>query len=275
MLGSFCLAAVTSPALAAPKKKKAKADTAAEAEPAAETKSEDKSVDDLMEESNTRKSTPSASMDDEKPDTSMDEGSSGEPDAWERPPADEEKPKEAPAPKAVETYGDGRRIEVGLTPGFGFKAGDADWATLDPYSLGLGIRGGYELDSRIFLGAGFVYHLGNSDDLTRSMPGTQVVEVVSARQNYMLAFLEGGYDIWLGDLIVRPSMWLGLGFAVVDPHFRTGGLRTEIDFLFAPGLNLIYVFDGLYIGGDARYVVVTADGAPGIELFGMIGLRFK
>lgn len=269
---SFSLVAMASTALAAPKKKKAAAAPAAE--PAA-APAEEKSVDDLMGESRPAKKT-SVSSSGSSESSADDNSDVPEPDAWERPPMDEEKPKEKAPVKAEEPYGDGRRIEIGLAPAFGFDTGKADWnTTLNPYFLGLGLRGGYELDMKIFLGAGFVYHLGESAKLTVNTPGAPTADVRDARQNYMLAFVEVGYDIWADQLIIRPSMWLGMGFAIVDPYLTTNGVKTVSDFMFAPGLNLIYVFDGLYIGGDARYVAVTADGVQGIDLFFLIGLRFK
>jgi hypothetical protein len=268
LLVSFSVVAVANTALAAPKKKKAAAPAA---EPAAEP-AKDKSVDDMMESPTPKKGAASSGSS----DSSADEEPVGEPDAWERPPKEEEKPKAAPPPKVEEKYGDGRRIEIGLTPGFGFKAGKANWSTtLNPYFLGLGIRGGYELDMKIFLGAGFVYHLGESFESTVNNTSGVTAGTATSRQNYMLAFAEVGYDIWVDRLIIRPSMWLGMGFAVVDPYMTTPGVHTISDFMFAPGLNLIYVLDGIYIGGDARYVAVTADGVQGLDFFFMIGLRFK
>jgi hypothetical protein len=53
-------------------------------------------------------------------------------------------------------------------------------------------------------------------------------------------------------------------------------VHTVSDFMFAPGLNVIVPFsDGLYFGGDARYVAVTSDGVQGLDLFFLFGLRFK
>jgi hypothetical protein len=273
---SFSLAAMASTALAAPKKKKAAA-AAPAAEPAAAEPAKDKSVDDLMQESGPPKKTGSSSSSSASSESSSaDDEPVGEPDAWERPPKDEEKPKPKAVEKPAEPSGDGRRIEIGLAPAFGFSTGKADWnTTLDPYFFGLGIRGGYELDNKIFLGAGFVYHLGQSDTLTANTPGAQTAAVVEAHQNYMLAYLEGGYDIWTGNLIIRPSMWLGMGFAIVDPYLTSGGVHTVSDFMFAPGLNLLYSMDGIYLGGDARYVIVTADGLAGLDFFFVIGLRFR
>jgi hypothetical protein len=53
-------------------------------------------------------------------------------------------------------------------------------------------------------------------------------------------------------------------------------LRTVTDFLFAPGLNVLYVTGGLwYFGIDPRWVFVTGDGAKGLDFFGVVGMRFE
>lgn len=276
LLGCFSLAAVASPALAAPKKKK-QAAAAAEPAPAAEPE-KDKSVDDLMQESSTtKKSAPAAaaSSGSAASSSSAAEEPAGEPDAWERPPQDAEKPKAVEKAKPVEKIGDGRTIEVGLTPGYGFKVGDADWATLNPYGLGIGIRGGMTFMDRLYIGLGFVYHLGESDVLYNMVTGSPTTTATDVKQNYMLAFAEVGYNAWFGDWLVRPSMWVGMGFALVDPYMTLGVLRTVTDFLFAPGLNVIYTMGAWYIGVDPRWVFVTGDGAKGLEFFGLVGLRFE
>lgn len=284
LLVSFFVVAAASPAFAAPKKKKkAAAEEAPAAEPAEPAPAKDKSVDDLMQESGSSSSKKKASVSDSSSSSSSsssrdDEEPVGEPDAWERPPKEEEKPKVVVGKKVEPPRGDGRRIEVALAPGFGLKTGSADWSTtLNPYFFGIAARGGYELDNHIFLGAGFVYHLGESDTLNRANTGAMSAGFVNVKQNYMLAFLEGGYDIWLDEdsWILRPSIWLGMGFAIVDPYLTSGGIHTVSDFMFAPGLNLIYAWDGWYIGPDLRYVVVTSDGVAGLDFLFSIGLRFK
>jgi hypothetical protein len=274
-LGSFCFVALASPASlasAAPKKKKAAAAAEAEAPPAEE---KEQNVDDLMEQGAApkKKSASSSSESSAASEGSAEEEEAFvEPDAWERPPVEEEKPKPV-APKAVEEkYGDGNRIEIGLAPGFGIKAGDADWTGMNPYGLGLGIRGGYELDFKMFIGAGFVYHLGSSES-RNTAPAMANPVFIETSVNYMLAYAEVGYDLWYDRLLLRPSLWLGMGFAIADPYQNLGRQMVS-DFMLAPGLNLIYIFDGIYIGADIRYVAVTADGLAGLNFFGVVGLRF-
>jgi hypothetical protein len=269
LLGCFSLVVVTSPALASSKKKKA---AAAAPAPAAEP-AKDKSVDDMMQESSTTKK--SAASSESSGGGSKDEEPVGEPDAWEKPPQDAEKPKPVEAPKVEPKVGDGRRIEVGLTPGYGFKVGDADWSTLNPYGLAIGIRGGMTFSERLYLGVGFVYHIGESDVLINGVTGSPSSTSTNVKQNYMLAFAEAGYNVWLKQWILRPSIWVGMGFALVDPYLTSGVLRTVTDFMFAPGLNVIYTMGLWYLGVDARYVFVTGDGAKGLDLFGMVGMRFE
>jgi hypothetical protein len=266
---------MASPASAAPKKKK-KAVAAASAEAETEASSEGKSVDSLMEESATRKpkAASKTGSDDEAAPAPVEEEEVGEPDAWERPPVEEEKPKAVEAPKVEEQLGDGNRYEIALAPGFGFKTGDADWSTIDPYSLGVGLRGGYEFEYHLYVGAGAVYYLGSSKDDAYVQRGGSVTGPLSIKANYLLAYLEGGYNFWFGDLIFRPTLWLGMGFAFVDPHFILGGLKTVSDFMIAPGVGLFYTWDDWMIGGDIRYTAVTADGVAGLTFFGNIGLRF-
>lgn len=262
------------PAWAAPKKKKKAAEpAAAEAAPAA---AEDKSVDQLMQDSSTKKkgdTKPAEPGSESMADAQADEDV-GEPDAWERPPVEEEKPKAAAAAKVEEPYGDGNRWELVLGLGYGLKMNDADWSTIDPYTFGASLRGGYELDSRWYLGAGFIYYLGSIDEKYVAMGAAQDAAPTTKKENYMHAYLEGGYDFWFSDLVLRPSLWLGMSFAFVDPHFQLNGLKTVISFMFAPGIGLFHVWDGWMIGGDVRYMAVTGDGVSGLSLFGNIGLRF-
>lgn len=267
---------MASPAAAAPKKKK-KAVAAAEAESSTDSEG---SVDALMEKSTakpkkggSKKKGAAAAQEPAPAPAPVAEEEVGEPDAWERPPVEEEKPKQVVAPTVEAPKGDGNQWEIALTPGFGFKTGDADWATIDPYGLALGLRGGYELDMKLYVGAGFIYYLGYSDRRT-DLRGVSLAAPEDIKANYMLAYLEAGYDFWFDDLLLRPSLWLGMGFAVVDPHFVFQGLKTVQDFMIAPGAGLFYTWDDWMVGGDVRYTAVTADGVAGLTFFGNIGLRF-
>lgn len=251
------------PAEAQKKKKAADADSSAQES----GDSGGGSVDDLMEQSAKPKKAEEAEPEEAEPEEEI-----PEPDAWERPPVEEEKaPVKVEAPVAEPIKGDGRQIEVGLLLGYGFSMDDE--FAVDPYGLGFGLRFGYEFDFKLFVGGGFEYFLGSSETLARAQGAIDMGEI-EASANYMFAHLEAGYDLWFSDVIFRPSVWLGMGFATIDPDPETNSSNTISDFFFAPGASVLYVTDGFFIGGDLRFFMVTGDGTGGIVPFVNGGLRF-
>ena len=160
---------------------------------------------------------------------------------------------------------------MGLLLGYAFNT-DKKFA-VDPYGLGFGLRVGYELDFKLFLGAGFEYFLGSSETLQQAAGGIGLGREESSA-NYMFANVEAGYDFWFSDVIVRPSLWLGVGWVTIDPDPIANGKATRSDFFWAPGASVLYVTDGLFIGGDVRWFMATGDGTPGLSIFVNGGLRF-
>jgi hypothetical protein len=244
----------TSTALAAPKGKKA-------------STSESKSVDDMMGE----KAKPKKDEADEKPaEDKKEEEEVAEPDAWEKPPAEEEKaPPPPPKAETAPKVGDDRNFEAGLLLGWGF-ATDKAFST-DPYSLGFGLRLGYELDFNLFLGAGFEYFLGTSGTATTSAGVATSSTTVDSSASYMFGHIEAGYDIWIaGEWILRPSLWLGLGVSSQEPYTRQ---KHMTDFFFGPGVSAIYTMEAFFLGGDFRMLKVTGNGSSAITLLATGGLR--
>ncbi len=252
--------ATSAPAHASGKGKKGKAESA-----------EPKSTDDLMNQAAepTKKSKTASASESTAEEKKPAEEAVAEPDAWERPPAEEEK-----APKVVATIpekkvGDGRHFDAGLLLGWGFQT-DKSFGT-DPYQLGFGLRAGYEFDFHLYTGVGFEYFLGSSD----TRPQGIGLPSAKASANYMFAHVEAGYDVWINKIILRPSIWLGLGFGRQDPDPRVNGQRTRKDFFFAPGVSVLYAMDGgIFIGGDARLQKVAGDGSSAFVLYLNGGLRF-
>jgi hypothetical protein len=192
-----------------------------------------------------------------------------EPDAWERPPADVEKPPARAAQLASKVDGDGRHISVGLVVGWGFLTDRRPGALgADPYGLGLGVRGGYSFDSGLYLGAFYSYYLGSSQ--TGVVGGTRIVNPATA--NYMLFGLEVGYDWWAGPVVVRPSLQLGVGLGITDYEITQSPLGS---FLFGPGITVYKPFDGFFVGGDARASIVSGDGVSAFLLNLNGGMRFE
>jgi len=265
---------VASPALAAGKKKKAAAESAEEAAPADK---EGRSTDELMGEA----AKPGAS----KPSTtaagSSGDGASGdgdlgaqeapaEPDSWERPPEEAEKPKHEVAAPVEEKAGDGRPWMAGLIVGYGLKT-DSNTGALgaDPYGLTAGLQGGYSLDFNLYLGLFFEYYLGSSESGSQARVNTGTSTTTTSSMQFGA---EAGYDFWIGSVILRPSLQLGAQIAFTD---RSGETRSASDMIAGPGLGLIVPIDGWYIGGELRPVLPFAN-APAMVLLGFqVGLRFQ
>ena len=75
---------------------------------------------------------------------------------------------------------------------------------LNPYGIGIGLRGGVTLPAALYLGASFDYFFGESDD------------AIDIEFNLYQVMGNVGYDIGLGPLTLRPSLGLGVASISVD-----------------------------------------------------------
>lgn len=149
---------------------------------------------------------------------------------------------------------------VGALVGYGFK---------DGLNLGFGARGGYTLPANIYLGGTFLYHLGKSTDTPLGK--------VSANILYFGA--EGGYDFSAGPVVIRPYLGLGMASAKTKiPAINMGGISSPemsssaSKFAVWPGATLLYPIDNFFVGGDARFLVVSDYNA--FTLYATGGLQF-
>jgi hypothetical protein len=191
----------------------------------------------------------------------------------ERPPAEEEKPKQRVVQATPESpKGDGRNINIGIFAGYGFDLGGALTA-LNPYGFGFGLQGDYELKSHIVVGIGGEFFIGGSDAMARTMSGA----VVPADARYVLGHALAGYNFWFGtNMIIRPSLWVGTAIALYHPPSITGA-TSSVAFMLAPGVSFHYLFNpnGWYFGVDARFVVpLGADTQSGFPILLTLGKRF-
>ncbi len=156
--------------------------------------------------------------------------------------------------------GDGsdKPISVGLLLGYGISLEDGG----NPWGLGFGLRGGYNIDA-IYLGARFVYYLGDSE-------GEGPAEVTV---NVWELGIEGGYDVDVGGAVIRPGLGLGIANYTVDSSVIS---VSESEFFLAPGVSLLFdVSENIFIGADARFKVVLSDPtAKAITLLANGGMRF-
>lgn len=281
----FCLSivgvfALTGSASAAPKKKhKAKTEEAApaaEVEPEPVKEAKPKDVDALMDDSTKKKpSKPKAVESEEKAEPEA--ADVGEPDAWERPPLEAEKPKKKKhVEKPEEKKGDGRNKNIGILAGYGFSLGSG-FGTVNPYQLGGGIQGDYELDNHLVLGVGGEFFYGGSNTDARDTNGARVYPEPYAR--YILAHVQVGYNVWFGTkLILRPSIWVGAAIGLQQP-FADGTGRNVWGVLLAPGLTLHYLLgdNGWYLGADVRFSIPMAQAnsaRTGLPFLATFGKRF-
>lgn len=157
-------------------------------------------------------------------------------------------------------------ISVGLLLGFGIGFDE-----IDPWGLGFGLRGGYNLGA-IFLGARFVYYLGES------------VEALGVDASYNLweFGIEGGYDLALDPIVIRPTLGLGLASLVysvdIPSGFGIGGSTStsEIYLAIAPGASVLFdVAENIFIGAEGRLQIVLAEETlSGLILMANGGMRF-
>lgn len=254
VIGVFAFVSTADTAWAAPKKKhkKAKAVAAASADPEPVEEEKVKDVDDLMNDTTKKKPVSKAAAAPE-PEPER-EAEVAEPDAWERPPLEKEKPKRRKAVAVIEEEkkGDDRAWNLGIFAGYGFQLGGT-LTSLNAYSLGFGIQLDYELENHLVLGLGGEYFIGGNDDTRLNSQGLPETDYA----NYILGHVNVGYNFWFGTKVfLRPSVWVGTAMAIRPKRAPTlDGL--EVDFMLAPGASFHYLMgeNGWYLGADARFVL--------------------
>jgi hypothetical protein len=138
--------------------------------------------------------------------------------------------------------------------------------------LGVGIRAGYTLENRVYVGGAFVYHFGRSEE-AEGLGGKLETSI-----HFFYPGIEAGYDARLGPVVVRPYGGVGAIFASVSS--KAGGQEksdTSSSFAFWPGCTVTYAIpktSGFYAGGDMKVVIATEGGDPSFGMFATGGMRF-
>lgn len=132
---------------------------------------------------------------------------------------------------------------VGLLLGYGTQLSDS---YLDPFGFGIGVRGGHTFDEpELYLGVHVNYFFGETTDL-----GLADVTVST-----LTLGVEGGYDLYLTPLVLRPSVVVGAALSLTS-----GGVEgSSTDLYVAPGATLLYPIDAWFVGLDARVLVIPSD----------------
>lgn len=185
--------------------------------------------------------------------------------------ADPEPDQAAPSDKPE------RRISIAAIAGVGInetklkdEGGNETKDGVGTQGVGIGLRGGYTLPMKVYIGAAFVYHLGGSNDANQ----------VKYTGSTLYLGPEAGYDLELGPVIIRP--YVGLGYGSVKAKAEAGGTtlieKSEGGFAVWPGVMARYPIDAFFVGADARYALVTGTdkitngGGPGV--FATVGMSF-
>jgi hypothetical protein len=134
----------------------------------------------------------------------------------------------------------------------------------DGFNIGIGVRGGYTLPMHLYVGGTFVYHLGTS--------------LGFGKVNVYYVGGEVGYALAAGPLEIIP--YGGIGMAIWAFSSDAPGFGSVSDssskIAFWPGCMIHYPFGKAFIGGDARFVVVTDTNGDGnaFSTFFTGGMKF-
>ena len=203
-----------------------------------------------------------------KPKTSTTKltSASKEPAREAEPPAAE---KAAPAPEDNQEKGS---FSVAPLIGIGFNSTKIkdngvetkDFGTLGP---GFGLRGGYTLPMKLYVGGTFVYHVGETKDENG----------VKLEGSVFYVGPEVGYDLRVGPALIRPYAGFGLASAKLKATAGNSSIEASGSKLgLWPGAFAAYTFDKYFVGADMRYLVVTGvdkeASASGFSMFATAGL---
>jgi len=167
-------------------------------------------------------------------------------------------------------------ISVAALGGFGINnaAGD-NTDSINIYGAGFGVRAGYTLPFKLYVGGLFQYNLGKSIDLPQELGGGSV------KYRTMNLGGEVGYNFDIAQFTLRPYLGVGVGIAGGDLRFTApsnGNEGTKVKFSLWPGVQGVYNFnDQLFAGLDVRYTYISSDfagNANSLGFYGTVGYRF-
>lgn len=151
--------------------------------------------------------------------------------------------------------GPAKPISVALLLGYGLNLDSDATGDLNPFGLGFGVRGGYNIDE-IYVGARILFFLGESES---TLGGGE------ASFNELTLGLVGGYDLEMSGLLVRPE--LGLGLAISSAEISVVGLPgggtqdfSSEDIYVAPGVTVLHdLSPDMFVGGELSIPIILAD----------------
>jgi hypothetical protein len=132
---------------------------------------------------------------------------------------------------------------VSLLLGYGFN---------QAYEAGVGVRAGYTLPMKLYIGAAFTYHFGS----------TQENECCSSRDYSLIYGGEIGYALAANEMAIRPYVGIG-GFTEISAVGAPLNSTSSKSYLtFWPGVAILVPITPAFFGVDFRYNAVVGGNLP-------------
>ncbi len=180
------------------------------------------------------------------------------------PPVVAEKPvaKDSPPPSSPSDDDEAPR-PISIAPMLGYATSNLN--------LGVGVRGGYTFENRLYVGGTFVYHLGTSEE------SSTIAGKVETSASAFYPGAEIGYELPVGPVAIRP--YGGIGMAFVNVTLKAEGQeddKSNSSLALWPGCTVTYAIPKTpaFVGGDARLLIITKADDPSFGMFATGGVRF-
>jgi hypothetical protein len=159
--------------------------------------------------------------------------------------------------KAMSLYG-------GALGGYGFATQNV--GGIDPFGLALGANAGVSLPIiPIYVGARVLWYDGST--------GSSVAGLGKLSRNYLTYGVDLGYDAELGPIVLRPSLGIGTASQTLSGPVGIRSLPKDSTLYLSPGVALLVKVGLFYVGGEARYNVLTRHNRPdGGAILANVGL---
>jgi len=151
-------------------------------------------------------------------------------------------------PAAADPPATANSIQLGIGFRYGFSLNEGDF---NPWRTGLGLQGGFTLPNAVYLGANAEYFFGQKDE----------VAGVEHSGGVWQATAEGGYDVGLGPIVVRPKVGFGIAGLRDEVCGLPGGCVSDsiTKPVLAPGVTFMLLTPKFSAAVDLRYDLVFSD----------------
>ena len=139
------------------------------------------------------------------------------------------------------------------------------------FGFGTGVRGGYTLPAKVYVGATFMYHFGSTYGYGGYLGGADY------STHILYPAGEVGYDFHVGPVTIRPYAGVGIAFVTASISYagRSDDASTS-SLLLYPGATAFWNIPktDFFVGGDTRMLILTRGGDPSFDLFATAGIKF-